>query len=131
MKQKINRGYIERNNVNNKYMEAMMTEGMNTREAWVKLSNILLLKNKSRIFNDPELREHVRHGFKELYRSDAELVEQIDILRYVEKIINCGLAEESLQLVTELKITYSNAADVNGFKQKHLISCIRGGNRYA
>ena len=55
MKQKINRVNIERKNVNNKYMEAMMAEGMNTKEAWAKLSNILLRKNKSRIFNDPRM----------------------------------------------------------------------------
>ena len=116
----IRKSYNNRIEEGNKYMEAMLNDGTNTREAWAKLAGIMLLKSKSKIYNDQENKHDIINGFKKLYKHNEHRLTQYTTEDILHSLYEETEKHKDILLTTEpTQLPFSNATDRYGIKHKH------------
>ena len=112
-------------------LNKILTSGDTSVEAWVKVSNTMQLKKKSRKWK-PDLNMNAFIlEFKELnvHGQNKQLLEKRDKLN--DKVVN--LMEVYIPMLEQggpIHIIQSEALDFNGFGQKFLIKCLVNENAY-
>lgn len=94
---------------------------MYDKDAWAKLGQLLLLKNKQKIYNHEIEDQDVVKGFKELYKADMNYSKTED--RKIEELMSilikiwgyCKANEQFFRVLGPTKLPYSNALDINGY----------------